>query len=243
MGQLPKHVAIIMDGNGRWATQRGLRRVAGHRAGVSAVRRAVEYAAQQGIQVLTLFAFSLENLRRPALEVRFLMRLMLITLQREIDELHRQNIRLKVVGERSYLDDAMRSHLERAEALTSNNTGMTLVMLLHYSGRWDICQAMQRLVQQHPQLVDDTPQQLEAQLDQHLALHAFGEPDLLIRTSGEQRISNCLLWQLAYTELYFTDMLWPDFSPEEFARALAAYRQRERRFGKTSQQLDEKHYA
>ncbi len=241
MGQLPKHVAIIMDGNGRWATQRGLRRVAGHRAGVAAVRRVVEYAAQQGVEVLTLFAFSLENLRRPALEVRFLMRLMSITLQREIDELHRQNIRLKVVGERSYLDDAMRSQIERAEALTAANTGMTLVMLLHYSGRWDICQAIQQLATQP--LASMTPQQLETALNQHLSMSALGEPDLLIRTSGEQRISNCLLWQLAYTELYFTDVLWPDFTANEFAHALDAYAHRERRFGQTSQQLSEPHHA
>lgn len=243
MGQLPKHVAIIMDGNGRWATQRGLRRVAGHRAGVAAVRRAVEYAAQQGIQVLTLFAFSLENLRRPPLEIRFLMKLMAITLQRDIHELHQQNIRLKVVGERGYLDAAMRAQIERAEALTANNTGMTLVMLLYYSGRWDICQAVQRLAQQPAEIGELTPMQLETDLNPYLALHAYGDPDLLIRTSGEQRISNCLLWQLAYTELYFTDVYWPDFTPETFERALLAYRQRERRFGQTSQQLCERQHA
>ena len=245
MAQLPKHVAIIMDGNGRWARARGQRRVAGHRAGVMTVRRIVEHAAALGVSVLSLFAFSLENLRRPPLEVRFLMKLMATSLQREITQLHQHNIRLKVIGDRRYLDATMKRQIEEAEALTAANTGLCLVICLHYSGRWDLAQAVQRITQLDPTKLTDakTPEEITQVLGQYLATAEFGEPDLLIRTSGEQRISNFMLWQLAYTELFFSALHWPDFSTAEFDAAILAYQQRERRFGLTSQQLSEPHYA
>lgn len=242
MEQLPKHIAIIMDGNGRWATQRNLRRVAGHREGVKTVKKIVQYAASMGIEVLTLFAFSLENRRRPPLEVRFLMKLMSVTLQREIAELHQNNVKLRVIGDRSYLDGFMQRQIADAEKLTQNNTGLILVMSINYSGRWDIAQATQQLFREKGNLDQLSYAEIETELQQRLSLSDLSDPDLLIRTSGEQRISNFMLMQIAYSEIFFSDVYWPDFSENEFDRALLSYQNRQRRFGLTPQQV-ESHYA
>lgn len=242
MEQLPRHVAIIMDGNGRWATQRNLRRVAGHRAGVKTVESIVEYSASIGIEVLTLFAFSLENRCRPPLEVRFLMKLMSVTLQREIEKLHRNNVRLRVIGDRSFFDNFMQVQIREAEQLTAANTGLTLVMSVHYSGRWDIAQALKKFLQTQVNVKEMESAEIETAFQHYLSLSDLPEPDLLIRTSGEQRISNFMLWQMAYTELFFSDLYWPDFNTQELERAIVWYQHRQRRFGLTPQQVAS-HYA
>lgn len=235
-----RHVAIIMDGNNRWARQRGLPGVAGHRAGVEAVRAVVETCARNGVEVLTLFAFSSENWRRPADEVGALMRLFLMALKREVRKLHRNNIRLRIIGDRSRFSDVLREHMDAAELLTRDNTGMTLVVAVNYGGQWDIAQAAQALAAKvlkgelRPE--DITPELMQA----HVCLGDLPMPDLCIRTGGEQRISNFLLWQFAYTEFYFSDVFWPDFKHEEMKRALEAYSRRQRRFGQTDEQLEAK---
>lgn len=226
-----------MDGNGRWARQRYLPRTAGHTAGIVSVRKVVRSCADQGIKVLTLFAFSRENWRRPVDEVSVLMDLFVDALSRETLQLHERGIRLRVIGERSAFNERLQQRIAESEALTVDNTGMQLVIAGNYGGRWDVMQAVQKLahaVQQGTLRPDDITESL---LDQHLVTVGMPEPDLLIRTGGEQRISNFLLWQLAYTEFYFTPTLWPDFDEAQLALALQNYAARERRFGYTGEQV------
>jgi undecaprenyl diphosphate synthase len=230
---VPRHVAIIMDGNGRWATKRYMPRVAGHAKGVETVRTVVEACALRGVGYLTLFAFSSENWRRPAEEVSVLMRLFMTALEREVGKMHANGIRLKVVGDLSRFDPNLRNMISHAERLTAANTRMTVTICANYGGRWDITQAAEKMVAACPGSVHFT----EEQLASHLSMAYAPEPDLFIRTGGEQRISNYLLWQLAYTELYFTDTYWPDFDAQALDLAIASYRSRERRFGRTSEQL------
>jgi len=231
---VPRHIAIIMDGNGRWAKQRFMPRIAGHRRGVENVRNAVRACVERGIEFLTLFAFSSENWRRPAEEVSFLMQLFVNALEQEVAKLHKDNIRFKVIGDLSRFEPRLRQLIADAEELTRDNTLLTLSVAADYGGRWDIIQAVKRMLSDQPQLAAGFA---EPDLLPYLSLGYAPEPDLFIRTGGEQRISNFLLWQLAYTELYFSDTLWPDFDTAALERALASYRQRERRFGRTSEQL------
>ncbi len=233
VAKVPRHVAIIMDGNGRWATKRFMPRVAGHVKGVEAVRGIVEACVQRGVQYLTLFAFSSENWRRPVDEVSFLMRLFITALEREVAKMHANNIRLKVVGELSRFEEQLQQMIVTAERKTANNSGLTVTVCANYGGRWDIMQALGKLVQAQPGLTQFD----EAQLAEHLVMAYAPEPDLFIRTGGEQRISNFLLWQLAYTEIYFTDTYWPDFDAAALDIAIDSYQQRERRFGRTSAQV------
>ncbi len=223
-----------MDGNGRWARQRFLPRIAGHRRGVENVRSTVRACAQKGIEFLTLFAFSSENWRRPADEVSFLMQLFVIALEQEVAKLHENDIRFKVIGDLSRFEPRLTRLIAEAEQLTRDNTRLTLTVAANYGGRWDIIQAVTRMLKDKPQLADGFA---EVDLSPYLSLAYAPEPDLFIRTGGEQRISNFLLWQLAYTEMYFTDTLWPDFDTAALDRAITSYRQRERRFGHTSEQL------
>ena len=231
-GSVPRHVAIIMDGNGRWAKRRFLPRVAGHRRGVETVREVVKACIERGIEYLTLFAFSSENWRRPPEEVSFLMQLFLRSLEQEIEKLDSNGIRFKVVGDLSPFDPRIRDHVHRGEALTADNTRLTLTVAANYGGRWDMLQAANRCRAEDPH-APITEERLAA----HLSMSYAPEPDLFIRTGGEKRVSNFLLWQLAYTELYFTDALWPDFGAQALDEAIASYRRRERRFGRTSEQL------
>ncbi len=234
---VPRHIAIIMDGNGRWATERRLPRVAGHTRGVDAVRAVVEACAKRGVEYLTLFAFSSENWRRPTDEVSFLMRLFITALEREIGKLHANGIRLRVVGDVSMFNDRIQELIRRAESKTARNTRLTLTIAANYGGRWDILQATRRLVEEAARTGEPVPVTEEA-FAPLLAMAYAPEPDLFIRTGGEQRISNFLLWQLAYSELYFTDTWWPDFDADALNRAIASYAERERRFGRTSAQLE-----
>lgn len=230
---LPAHVAIIMDGNGRWAQKRFLPRVAGHKAGLDAVRAVVRGCAERGIGHLTLFAFSSENWRRPADEVGFLTRLFLSTLDREVDRLHKNSVRFRAIGATEAFGADIHQRLLDAQTLTAGNTGLTLTVAANYGGRWDILQAVEKArLAGHAGTLD------EATLAAHLSMADAPEPDLFVRTGGEARISNFLLWQLAYTELYFTDTLWPDFDDAALTEALASYARRERRFGQTSEQLN-----
>jgi len=233
-GPVPRHIAIIMDGNGRWAHRRHLPRLAGHQRGVEAVRRTVAECLEQGVEYLTLFAFSTENWRRPAEEVSFLQRLFIDALRSQSHELHEQGIRFKVVGDLARLEPALARLIQEAEALTHDNARLTLTVGVNYGGRWDILQAVRRLLGARPELAAGFG---EEDLAPFWAMHFAPEPDLFIRTGGEQRISNFLIWQLAYTELYFTETLWPDFDAEALQLAIRWYRQRERRFGRTSEQL------
>lgn len=239
MSNLPRHIAIVMDGNGRWAKRRGLPRVAGHKAGAKAVRIAIEYAARQKIEALTLFALSVENKNlRPVTEVSYLMKLFLESLQKNTKELHKNNIKIQIIGDRNQFESKLLKYIEEAEVLTASNTGLILTIAINYSGRWDIVQAAKQVAQQamldqvHVADID------EAMVQSQLCLADLPEPDLFIRTSGEKRISNFMLWQTAYTELYFTDVYWPDFNEAAFADALSAYQQRQRRFGLTGEQLE-----
>ena len=234
IGAVPRHVAIIMDGNGRWAKQRFLPRVAGHRKGVEAVRNAVQGCAERGVEALTLFAFSSENWRRPAEEVSLLMQLFVSALHQEVERLHQNGIRFRVIGDLSRFDSPLVELIANAQRLTAGNTGLTLTVAANYGGRWDIMQAVNRLRAEHGSGKDSWT---ESQLQEYLALSDLPEPDLFIRTGGEQRVSNFLLWQLAYTEFYFVDTLWPDFDAQALDQAIASYRQRERRFGRTSEQV------
>jgi len=234
---VPRHVAIIMDGNGRWATSRLLPRVAGHARGVDAVRTIVETAARRGVEYLTLFAFSSENWRRPPDEVSVLMRLFMTALQRELAELTESGIRLRVVGELQAFEPRLRELIAKATARPVAEPRMTLTVAANYGGRWDILQAMRRLLIERPELAANPDLLEESCLEPYLAMAGAPEPDLFIRTGGEQRISNFLLWQLAYTELYFTDTYWPDFDAAALDAAFASYRSRERRFGRTSAQV------
>lgn len=237
-GELPRHVAVIMDGNNRWARAHGLSGIRGHRAGVEAVRAVIGRAAERGIDTLTLFAFSSENWKRPASEVSALMELFLWALKREVKKLHEHDIRLTVIGDRTDFSDAIQQNIARAEALTRDNRGLHLVIAANYGGRWDIAHAARRLAQRvasgelAPEAVD------ERSLGAEISLADEAPVDLCIRTSGEQRISNFLLWQLAYAEFYFTPELWPDFGAEAFDAALDAYGARQRRFGMTQEQIE-----
>jgi undecaprenyl diphosphate synthase len=233
----PQHVAIIMDGNGRWARSRGMPRVAGHRASVKVVRKVIEDCARLNVRYLTLFAFSSENWRRPPDEVGMLMGLFLDALVREVAELHKNQVRMRFIGDRSALGTELTERMRDAEELTAGNTGLGLMVAVAYGGRWDIAQACRRLALEAAagQLI--AAEISEAQIAARLALAGIPDPDLLIRTGGEQRISNFLLWNLAYTELYFSDALWPEFSPQHLQSAFDFYAQRERRFGKTSDQV------
>jgi undecaprenyl diphosphate synthase len=234
---LPRHVAIVMDGNGRWAQERFLPRTAGHRAGVGAVRKVVEHCAKRGVEALTLFAFSSENWRRPEQEVSVLMELFLSTLERETEKLHRNGVRLRIIGDRTAFGEALRERMDAAESLTRGNTGLQLAIAANYGGRWDIVQAAQTLAAKVGQ-GELPPEQITADmLQQQLALADLPEPDLFIRTGGERRISNFLLWQLAYTELYFTPVLWPEFDEEALELAFEDYAGRQRRFGYTGEQV------
>jgi len=229
---VPRHVAIVMDGNGRWAKMRFLPRVAGHRRGVEAVREAVKACAARGVRYLTLFAFSSENWRRPEDEVSFLMQLFLKALEQEVGKLHQNGIRFKVIGDLSRFEPAIVEMVARGEALTAQNTGLTLTVAANYGGRWDILQAANRCRDEDPAAAIT-----EERLARHLTTAYAPEPDLFIRTGGEERVSNFLLWQLAYTEFFFTPALWPDFDGALLDEAIASYGARERRFGRTSEQL------
>jgi undecaprenyl diphosphate synthase len=234
-GRRLKHLAVIMDGNGRWAKKRMLPRVAGHKKGLEAVRSMVGACIEREIGYLTLFAFSSENWRRPADEVSFLMGLFVRALEREVRELHEHGVRLRVVGDIPGFSEPLRAAISAAEALTASNARLHLTICANYGGRWDILQACNRLSIEHPERAGHWS---EADLAPYLSMNFAPEPDLFIRTGGEQRVSNFLLWQLAYTELYFTDILWPDFHATQLDEAIHWYRQRERRFGRISEQLD-----
>lgn len=230
---LPQHVAVIMDGNGRWAKKRFLPRVAGHQRGLESVRALVKAFVRLDIQYLTLFAFSSENWRRPPEEVTFLMSLFLEALDREVRKLHEANVILKLIGDRSSFNPTLQQKMLEAEQQTAGNTGLTLTIAVNYGGRWDVVHAFNQLLKDKGAVNEVT----ESDLTPYLSMPYAPEPDLFIRTGGETRISNFLLWQLAYTELYFTPTLWPDFDDAAFEAALTSYQQRERRFGRTSEQL------
>ncbi|MCA1979797.1 MAG: di-trans,poly-cis-decaprenylcistransferase [Thiobacillus sp.] len=230
---VPRHVAIIMDGNGRWAKRRLMPRVAGHRKGVEALRGVIRACAERGVSHLTVFAFSSENWRRPQEEVTLLMELFMRALENEVAKLHENGIRFRVIGDLSGFTERIQALIRDAEALTRDNTRLTFTVAANYGGRWDVVQAVKKLLASGVG-VDDID---EAALANHLSMAGEPEPDLFIRTGGEQRISNFLLWQLAYTELYFTDALWPDFDARQLDAAIASYRTRERRFGRTSEQV------
>ena len=231
---VPRHIAVIMDGNGRWAKQRFLPRVAGHQRGVRTLRELVLNCLDLKIEYLTVFAFSSENWRRPVDEVSFLMDLFVKVLKREFKHLHKDNVRLRIIGDRSRLGDKLNRMIDETEALTASNTALTFTVAANYGGRWDIMQATRAMLREHP---DAAASFSEEMLTSYLSMSYAPEPDLFIRTGGEQRISNFLLWQLAYTELYFTDTLWPAFDRAELDKAIASYQHRERRFGRISEQL------
>ena len=233
----PRHVAIIMDGNGRWASQRLLPRTAGHAKGVQAVRRAVETCGRLGVDYLTLFAFSSENWRRPADEVSLLMRLFVQALEREVTKLQEQGVRLRVIGDLSAFEPRLQDLILQAQASTAQNDKLNLTVAANYGGRWDILQATRSMLARNPALAHDLDGINEESLAAHLSMSWAPEPDLFIRTGGEQRVSNFLVWQLAYTELYFTDCYWPDFGEKELKAAFEWYSTRERRFGRTRAQV------
>ena len=233
---LPRHVAIIMDGNGRWATGRGLPRSAGHKAGLAAVRMCIEQCSQRGVEALTLFAFSSENWRRPAEEVGSLMSLFIEAIDREVEELHRQRVRLRFIGERRTLAVRLQTRIAQAEARTAGNPGLSLQVAMSYGGRWDIIQAAQRLAQQCASGSLRAQEINEARFGEGMALAGLPQADLLIRTGGEQRLSNFLLWDLAYAELHFSPRLWPDFTLSDLEEAFVFFAGRERRFGQTAAQ-------
>jgi undecaprenyl diphosphate synthase len=234
---VPRHVAIVMDGNGRWAKNRFMPRVAGHKRGVEAVRDTVKTCGELGIEYLTLFAFSSENWRRPAEEVSVLMQLFLVALDNEVAKLHANGIRFKVIGDLTRFDARLRDKIAASEALTADNTELTLTVAANYGGRWDILQAMNKAQQARASANHEIAEFTEDALTPHLSMAYAPEPDLFIRTGGEQRVSNFLIWQLAYTEFYFTPELWPDFGRSSLLRAVDSYGRRERRFGRTSDQL------
>jgi len=242
-GELPRHIAIIMDGNGRWAKRRNLPRPMGHREGVKAVRRIVEACRQRGIEALTLFAFSSENWRRPKTEVGLLMDLFVRTLKKEVEQLHRNGVRMRFIGERAAFEPKLVALMDSAEAQTAENTQLTLTIAVNYGGRWDIAEAARRLASQAVAgeiRVEDIDSDL---LSRETCMADLPEPDLFIRTGGEQRISNFLLWQLAYTELYFTDRLWPEFDAAALDEALVSFAGRQRRFGQTGDQVEQSRRA
>ncbi len=241
--KIPKHVAIIMDGNGRWAKQRFRPRWMGHSAGGETVKEIVTAAGEAGVEVLTLFAFGADNWRRPEREVKFLMDLFHQHLSSETAQLHAHHIRVRFMGDPTRFSAKLQQKIQETEILTEHNTGMTLVIAANYSGQWDIVQATQRIAEKICQGALLPSDISEKTVSMHLAQSDLPYPDLFIRTSGERRISNFYLWQLSYAELYFTEVLWPDFTKVEFDKALAWYASRERRFGHTSEQLEELHRA
>jgi len=231
---VPRHIAIIMDGNGRWAKKRFLPRFAGHTKGVESVRDMVRACLEKGVEYLTLFAFSSENWRRPQDEVSLLMQLFVKALEQEVERLHGNGVRLRIIGDLSRFDLSLQQLIRQGEERTAGNTRLTLTIAANYGGRWDILQAANRLAADHP---EKAGQWQEADLEPYLSMAYAPEPDLFIRTGGEQRVSNFLLWQLAYSEFYFTDTLWPEFGSQALDAAITSYQQRERRFGRTSEQL------
>lgn len=238
---MPRHLAIIMDGNGRWAKRRLMPRVAGHRAGVKSVRRAIDFCVQNEIDVLSLFALSVENFQnRPRSEVRFLLTLFLDSLVKHLDELYAKGICIRVIGDLSVFDVNVQEQIQKAQTVSQFNTQLTLVIAVNYSGRWDILQATQKLLRMAIEKNINPEAITENDFSSFLCWHDLPAPDLVIRTSGEQRISNFMLWQLAYSELCFVDTLWPDFDEDTFNQAIASYQKRERRFGLTGEQIAEK---
>ncbi len=234
---IPRHIAIIMDGNGRWAEKRFMPRAFGHQAGVKAVRKIVEHAGNLGVEVLTLFAFSSENWRRPKEEVSLLMSLFVETLQGEIDTLDKNGVRLKFIGDRSAFPDILQQKMQEGETQTKANQALTLVIAANYGGHWDISRAMQRIVDKiRSGELENQPITPEL-IEKHLSTSGLPDPDLFIRTGGEERVSNFLLWQLAYTELYFTGTLWPDFDQSSLDDAIKSFKSRQRRFGHTGEQI------
>jgi undecaprenyl diphosphate synthase len=235
---LPRHVAVIMDGNGRWAKSRGLPRIAGHRKGVEAVRELVSACGERSIPYLTLFAFSSENWRRPENEVRLLLELFLMALDKEVKKLHTSKVRFRVIGDIERFGAKLGARIQDAETLTRDNQGLTLTIAANYGGRWDIAQACKSLAREAASGRLDPDSITSDSLEPYLSLAGTPEPDLFIRTGGEQRISNFLLWQLAYSELYFTPTLWPDFDRTQFEQALTSFASRQRRFGQTGGQVE-----
>jgi len=233
----PKHIGIIMDGNGRWAKKRLMPRFVGHQKGLNAVKRIVSYCSEQNVEALTLFAFSTENWKRPKDEINKLMGLFLKALQKEVHKLSDNNVQLRIIGDKSAFSEEIQNYIEKAEALTKDNTGLVLSIAANYGGRADVIQAVKLWQKANPNKTID--QLDEEDINQYVALSDIAEPDLLIRTGGEQRISNFLIWQMAYAELYFTDVLWPDFSEKHIEAAMHSFGQRERRFGQTSEQVTE----
>lgn len=236
---IPQHIAIIMDGNGRWAKQRHQPRFLGHRAGVKAVENIVKHCASLGVSALSLFAFSSENWRRPSKEVTLLMELFALALKQQVKRLHKNNIRLQIIGDISKFSTSLQKQIEQAQELTANNTGLVINVAANYGGQWDITQAVQRVAIEvqsgHLKAKEITEELIAAQL----STSSISDPDLFIRTGGEQRVSNFMLWQMAYTEFYFSDTLWPDFDPKQLDIAIESFSHRERRFGKTSEQVQQ----
>jgi undecaprenyl diphosphate synthase len=235
--KLPRHVAIIMDGNGRWAEHRNLPRIAGHRAGVETVRRIVQMSGELGIQALTFFAFSSENWRRPKKEVGLLMDLFLSALEREVNKLHETGVRLSVIGDLTLFPKKLQKRIADSMEKTRDNQGLALNIAANYGGKWDITQAVRKLAEQVEAGTLNSQDIDESSIAEQLSMSTLPEPDLFIRTGGEQRISNFLIWQLAYSELYFTHTLWPDFDREEYTKALQSFTSRQRRFGQTGAQI------
>jgi len=236
--KLPSHIAIIMDGNGRWAKNKGKARVFGHKNGVESVRQVTEGAAELGVQYLTLYAFSTENWNRPKAEVTALMTLLVATISKETKTLNKNNIRLHAIGNLENLPKSAKKELLNSIEKTANNTGLNLILALSYSSKWEITQAMTLIAKKVKEGTIAAESISEETIQSHLSTAQFPDPELLIRTSGEHRISNFLLWQIAYSELYFTPTLWPDFRKADLEEAILSYQQRERRFGKTSEQLE-----
>lgn len=237
-GNMPKHMAIVMDGNGRWAKSRGMPRAAGHKAGVDSVRRAVKYCLDHDIKALTIFAFSSENWQRPKLEVTGLKQLFFLSLRKEIKNLIKQNVRIRFIGDLTAFGEKLQKEAHKAQEATKNNSELEFNIALNYGGQWDICQAAQKLAQQ-VKFHELAPEQIDPELfASQLVTAGTPDVDLFIRTSGEQRISNFLLWQIAYAELYFCDSFWPDFDDAEMDKAIEWFQNRNRRFGKTQSQVD-----
>jgi undecaprenyl diphosphate synthase len=236
---VPQHIAIIMDGNGRWAKQRHQPRFMGHRAGVKAVENIVKHCAEVGVRVLSLFAFSSENWRRPSKEVSLLMELFALSLKQQAKRLHKNNIRLQIIGDISKFSTSLQKQITQAEELTANNSGLTINIAANYGGQWDITQAVQKVAEKVQSGQLKAAEITEELIAAELTTAAISDPDLFIRTGGEQRVSNFMLWQMAYTEFYFAETLWPDFDAEQLDKAILSFNQRERRFGKTSEQIQQ----
>ena len=235
----PKHIIIIMDGNGRWAEQNGLLRSAGHKVGVKVLRNLIEHAVKLELTTITVYAFSRENWQRPKKEIELLLDLFISSLESEVKDLHENNIKLNFIGETDKFSKKLKKSMSESESLTSNNSKLTLNVALNYSGRWDIYNALLSIIDDMASKKITKNEINEELINKKLSLADYDEPDLLIRTGGERRLSNYLLWQIAYTEMYFTDILWPDFNVDQFDLALDWYAKRQRRFGKTSEQIGE----